>query len=246
MLQFFSSVGGVPILFDKFGNRTDEPEIRNKPNFLGPDSVLATFYTKGPMGLYYGTPCNSGHVAGVAALMSQLNGGPKSLKPQDICGILERTAIDMNDNSTVDFDSGFDFSTGYGFVNASAALDVTASITAPTRPDDESPTSGSHKCISFRYRVLLLFCCGFLEQALPAMKKMLEQCKLCMFYLEFIKIQECFIKQLIDNTGGLPLHRAIISFLLDSSSCAKDCKSYTVLSASITLGQSMNLDCSAS
>jgi hypothetical protein len=141
VLQFFSSVGGVPILFDKFGNRTEEPEIRKKPSVIGPDSVFTTFYTNGPGGLYYGTPCAAGHVAGVAALLLDWAGGPKSLKPLDLYGILERTAIDMNDVATTDFDTGFDFSTGYGFVNASAALDAT--VQSPTKNSTGGTNSGS-------------------------------------------------------------------------------------------------------
>ena len=39
-----SSLGGVPILFDKAGNRLDQPEIRQHPNATGPDYVNTTFF----------------------------------------------------------------------------------------------------------------------------------------------------------------------------------------------------------
>jgi len=35
--ESFSSEGGVPIFFDREGNPFDEPQIYNKPNFVGPD-----------------------------------------------------------------------------------------------------------------------------------------------------------------------------------------------------------------
>jgi hypothetical protein len=62
----------------------------------------------------------------------------------DLYGILERTAVDMNDNATAALDTGFDSSTGYGLVNASAALDVADSFTAaPTPSPVQSPNQNA-------------------------------------------------------------------------------------------------------
>jgi PT repeat/Subtilase family len=183
VLQFFSSVGGVPIIFDKFGNRTAQPEIAKVPNFVGPDSVQTTFYTNGPQGLYYGTPCAAAHVAGVAALIMQKIGIKRFLKPSDLYGILERTAIDMNDNFTVGFDTGFDFATGYGLVNASAALDAAIAFTkaptksptkaptkaptnAPTNAPTEYPTEAPTNCGLFGWNFFCPFRCGFFKRLL--------------------------------------------------------------------------------
>ena len=57
--------------------------------------------------------------------MLQLKGGRKSLSPSEIYSTLEATAIDMDNLYTSGFDCGYDVSTGYGLVNASAALQTT-------------------------------------------------------------------------------------------------------------------------
>jgi hypothetical protein len=71
IINFFSSAGGVPILFDQFGNRKLTPEFRKQPPVvLGlEDAVRTTLYTNGPNNLHYGTPAAAAHIAGVAALM---------------------------------------------------------------------------------------------------------------------------------------------------------------------------------
>ena len=167
VVQFFSAVGGVPIVIDKSGNRLSTPEIARVPRFVGPDSVQTTFYTNGPQGLYYGTTPAAAHVVGVAALMLQLTG--KNLKPLDVYGILERTAIDMNDNSTAGFDTGFDFATGYGFVNASAALDATVAYTraptkAPTTAPTQSPVEPPTNCGFLNLNIFCPFECGLFKR----------------------------------------------------------------------------------
>jgi subtilisin family serine protease len=125
----FSSAGGTPILFDAQGNRLPEPEIRNKPNATGPDGGDTTFFGfrlgfKVPRDAreypnFFGTSASAPHVAAVAALM--LEASPW-LDADDIFAILESTADDMDDRRTPDPDVGFDFGTGYGFVNAEKAL----------------------------------------------------------------------------------------------------------------------------
>jgi hypothetical protein len=63
---------------------------------------------------FFGTSAAAPNVAAVALLMKQAN--PK-LPATAIYDILENTAIDMNDPN------GFDYESGYGFVNAKAAID---------------------------------------------------------------------------------------------------------------------------
>ena len=42
-LEYFSSAGSAPILFDTSGVRLAEPVVRQKPDFVGPDGVNNTF-----------------------------------------------------------------------------------------------------------------------------------------------------------------------------------------------------------
>jgi len=125
--EVFSSAGGTPIFFDMAGNRI-ATEVRSKPNFTGPDGGITTFFggrdefgNRVPGGThFFGTSASAPHVAAVAALMLEAN---RSLTPDDIYEILEDTAIDMDDPFTPGFDRGFDFGTGYGFVDAEEAVD---------------------------------------------------------------------------------------------------------------------------
>jgi subtilisin family serine protease len=125
-LEEFSSTGGIPILFDTQGNRLQKTEIRNQPRFTGPDGVSTTFfyskYPGFPNPLFFGTSASAPHVAAVAALMLQ---GNPSLSPDDIYGALQATAIDMN-NNVFWTSKGFDFASGYGFVDAAAAVKYVA------------------------------------------------------------------------------------------------------------------------
>jgi hypothetical protein len=128
-INSFSSAGGTPILFDAQGNRLPVPELRNKPNATGPDGADTTFFGfRFPFKVarddrrypnFSGTSASAPHVAAVAALM--LDASPW-LDADDVFAILEATADDMDDYRTPSLDTGFDFGTGHGFVNAEAAL----------------------------------------------------------------------------------------------------------------------------
>ena len=132
--ELYSSFGGIPTFFDTESNRLPAPEIRRQPLFVGPDGVSTTFFSP-PENLFYGTSAAAPNVAGVAALMLQLHAvkNKKKLTPFELYRLLESTAIDMT--STI----GFDFPTGYGFVNASSALDAVAAI-EPTKAPSTKPT----------------------------------------------------------------------------------------------------------
>jgi Subtilase family len=132
VIERFSSAGGTPVLFSKNGTRLSSPDIRNRPRFVGPDGGANTFFGDGATGVFrfFGTSAAAPHAAAVAALMLQFKGGKRSLTPDKVYDTLASTAIDMDDPFTVGFDVGFDFGTGAGFLNATAAL---AALVVPTR-----------------------------------------------------------------------------------------------------------------
>jgi subtilisin family serine protease len=136
VLESFSSAGGDPILFDSSGKRLAAPQYRQKPEFVGPDGVNTSFFgfpATGPTSPwkdtstvsecqndatynnFLGTSAATPHAAAAAALMRQAN---SALTPAQIYGALQSTALAMpvSPNPTPDYLSG------YGFIQADAAL----------------------------------------------------------------------------------------------------------------------------
>ncbi|MGQ4648023.1 S8 family serine peptidase [Lyngbya aestuarii] len=132
LLEFFSSAGPTPILFDTAGNRLAEPEIRLKPDFVAPDGTNTTFFVSGPdiegdgLPNFFGTSASVAHAAGVAALMLEAAPGTR---PEAIYTTLQDTAIEMNS-------PGFDFDSGYGLIQADRA--VGALVEPETVPEPAS------------------------------------------------------------------------------------------------------------
>ncbi len=139
-IENFSSAGGTPILFDLEGQRI-VPEIRAQPRVTGPDGGVTTFFggrnsfgeTEQDGNHFFGTSASAPHVAAVAALMLEAN---RRLSPDDIFEILGDTAIDMDDPVTPDFDIGFDFGTGFGFVDALEAVEEAEDFEDDDEDDD--------------------------------------------------------------------------------------------------------------
>ncbi|MBX9655421.1 S8 family serine peptidase [bacterium] len=108
--ESFTSVGGTPLLFDNDGNRIPA-NVQRKPNVTGIDGTDTTVPGFAP---FFGTSAAAPHVAAVAALM--LQAAPNS-SPRAIRVALEQSAIDL-------YTPGFDFISGYGLVQADAAIGV--------------------------------------------------------------------------------------------------------------------------
>ena len=138
MLEGFSSLGGSPRLFDNLGNRLAAPSAPQKPDFVAPDGVNTTFFGFEIAGTgfvdnsgvlecandanlpnFLGTSAATPHAAGIAALMLEVD---SSLTPTQIYTALRSTAAPMDSPSP-------DFATGFGFVQAGAAM---ASLPAGT------------------------------------------------------------------------------------------------------------------
>ena len=121
-VEYFSSAGGTTV-FTKNGTSVIE-EIREKPELTGPEGVNTTV----KLGLgdadgdsyynFFGTSAAAPHAAGVAALIMQGRKkflGLNQTTPTQIKDLLTRTATDMLAN-------GFDYASGYGLINADAAM----------------------------------------------------------------------------------------------------------------------------
>ena len=122
ILEPFSSAGGIPILLTPCGEPV-APEVRMKPEIIGPDGGNNTFFGLDEDGdgfpNFFGTSAAAPHVAGLAALMKQADA---DLSPDSVVAILQNTALDMDDPSTPEPDPDFDFGTGFGLVQGVEAL----------------------------------------------------------------------------------------------------------------------------
>ncbi|MCG6937107.1 MAG: S8 family serine peptidase [Gammaproteobacteria bacterium] len=114
LLESFSSRGGTPILFDTAGNPVNI--LRQKPDIVAPDGGDTTFfgfdYESNGFPNFFGTSAAAPHAAGVAALLADQD---PSITVDDIYTAMQDTAIDMNS-------TGVDFISGYGLIQADAAL----------------------------------------------------------------------------------------------------------------------------
>jgi Subtilase family len=133
VLESFSSAGGDAILFGPTGSRLNPPQMRQKPEFVGPDGVNDTFlgFTLQQYGLpsdtlnttiaacqndvsypnFFGTSAAGPHAAAAAALMWQAN---PALTAAQIDTALENSALVMG--------AGLNNDSGYGFIQTDAAL----------------------------------------------------------------------------------------------------------------------------
>ncbi|WP_437320273.1 S8 family peptidase [Sorangium sp. So ce385] len=157
-LESFSSVGGTPILFDDRGRRLPIPEVRLKPGVTGPDGGNTTFFfapitveipgstEPDRFPNFFGTSASAPHVAAVAALMLDAHArdvaagtsvlGSDRLPPALVYLVLRLTAEDMRLRDLggeigpvrVEGAPGFDFETGFGFVDAVRALRVISNL----------------------------------------------------------------------------------------------------------------------
>jgi hypothetical protein len=138
----FSSTGGTPV----------NGVVRNKPDFAAPNGVNTTV----PLGgvnidgdifpNFFGTSASAPHAAGAAALIHHARNKffNESMSPASTRSLLQSTAINMSS-------PGFDYSTGYGFIQTDAAIATFASpspfITKIILPNGVVPGQSSFKVI---------------------------------------------------------------------------------------------------
>ena len=136
-INSFSAAGGTPIFFGLDGLRLPKEQTRMTPSVVGPDGTCTNFFPPFSEDVlipgcfsFSGTSAATSNVAAVAALM--LEAAP-FLTPDQVKSILQVTAEDMDSPSTAWYDFGFDFDTGFGFVNARTAVNA-ARLTNPPTP----------------------------------------------------------------------------------------------------------------
>lgn len=140
IVEDFSSAGGTPTLFTTTGERINGAVgiTRQKPDITSVDGGNTTFFYPGQdaesdgFPNFFGTSAAAPHAAAVAALMQQK--ATNGLAPSSIATALKTTAMDMDDPLTPDFDSGFDYRTGYGFIQADRAIQATIQPLALVQP----------------------------------------------------------------------------------------------------------------
>ncbi|MDH3429255.1 MAG: S8 family serine peptidase, partial [Gammaproteobacteria bacterium] len=116
LLEPFSSRGDVPIYFQPNGTAISPPDLRLKPAMVAPDRVNNTFFGNDTDGdgfpNFGGTSAAAPHAAGAAALLLDFN---PTLTPAQIYSALGDSTIEM-------LSSGFDFDSGFGLLQADAAI----------------------------------------------------------------------------------------------------------------------------
>lgn len=129
VLQGFPSVGGTSIYVNSLGSPLPSPILRAKPDLCAPDGANTSFFAFDTDGdsapNFVGTSAAAAAAAGTVALMLQAN---PSLSPAALEAVLRASATDM-------LSPGFDFDSGFGLLNAAAAV-AAVSSPAPARVGD--------------------------------------------------------------------------------------------------------------
>ena len=112
-VESFSSIGGT------FVNGVQ----RNKPELVAPDGVNTTVnlgidYDNNQYANFFGTSAAAPHAAAVAALIME---GKKKFSNQAVTSPAEIRSI-LQTSATNMYAPGFDFTSGYGFINADSAM----------------------------------------------------------------------------------------------------------------------------
>ncbi len=136
VVESFSSTGPMPILFDTSGNRLATAIDRQTPAITAPDNIDNTFFGTDTDSDGYpnfvGTSAAAASAAGVAALLLQKD---PSLTPAQVDAALQNTAIDMST-------AGYDYSTGFGLIQANAAIaSVVGSVSGTVYHDNNGDGS---------------------------------------------------------------------------------------------------------
>lgn len=123
-VESFSSMGPTTIYFGPTGAALGTPEVRAKPEITAPDGANTTFfggdiaYDLDTYPNFFGTSAAAPHAAAVAALIVGYlhDHGETNIPPSSIHNLIESNAVDIES-------AGFDFDSGFGRVDAQAAME---------------------------------------------------------------------------------------------------------------------------
>ncbi len=158
----FSSLGGTFLRLNDNGARKKRPLDTKNPDFCATDGANTTFFGNDIPDViggvqveedsnpnFFGTSASAPHAAAIGALMLEAN---PQLKPKMIERIMENTAKDMDNPLTSGFDSGYDRKTGFGYIDASKALNV-AVTRAGTKDLSIMPVCADNSETKLRWKV---------------------------------------------------------------------------------------------
>ncbi|WP_246202151.1 putative Ig domain-containing protein [Spirosoma agri] len=155
-IEGFSSAGGTPVLFTTSGTRINgiTGTVYQKPEITSVDGGDNTFFGSDIDGNgkpnFFGTSAAAPHAAAVGALMKQKVPG---ITAATILSTLKSTALDMDDPSTAGFDTGFDYGTGFGFIQADRALQAIAPVNTPPMVANAVPPQSATVGVAFTYNI---------------------------------------------------------------------------------------------
>jgi Subtilase family len=122
--EVFSSLGGHRITRKDNGSINFFAQPSAKPDVCAPNGGNNSFFGFDYEGdgkpNFFGTSAAAPHAAGVVALMQSAKN--MQLSASATKSILLRSTVDMDDPATPTFDFGFDFKTGFGFLDALTAV----------------------------------------------------------------------------------------------------------------------------
>jgi hypothetical protein len=111
VIESFSSLGGVPVVFDDAGNAIT-PVFRDNPAFVAADGVATTLNRFNP---FFGTSAAAPNAAAIAGLMMEAHGGARSLSWTQFRDMARDTAVDLGA-------AGYDTTFGHGRIDGLVAL----------------------------------------------------------------------------------------------------------------------------